>query len=85
MKIQGRVTWTLSERLGGGGFGQVFRATSDDGQLAAAKLVPKSPGAERELLFEQLSGVPNVVPIFDTAETGPSTMPERRPEGSWRR
>lgn len=69
VKIQGREVWTLSERLGGGGFGQVFRAVSDDGQLAAAKLVPKAPGAERELLFEQLSDVPNVVPIIDTAET----------------
>jgi hypothetical protein len=69
MKIQGRKLWTLSDRLGGGGFGQVFRAQSDDGEQAAAKLVPKAPGAERELLFEQLSGVPNVVPIIDTAET----------------
>jgi hypothetical protein len=69
VKIQGREVWTLSERLGGGGFGQVFRAVSDDGQLAAAKLVPKAPGAQRELLFEQLSDVPNVVPIIDTAET----------------
>ncbi len=69
VKIQGREAWTLSGRLGGGGFGQVFRARSDDGQLAAAKYVPKAPGAERELLFEQLSDVPNVVPIIDTAET----------------
>ena len=61
--------WTLAEHLGGGGFGQVFRAFSDEGLLAAAKLVPKAPGAERELLFEQLRDVPNVVPIIDLAET----------------
>lgn len=69
VKIQGAETWTLSTPLGSGGFGQVFLAEGPDGKHAAAKLVPKAPGAERELLFEQLNGVPNVVPVIDTAET----------------
>jgi len=34
-----------------------------------AKLVPKEPGAERELLFEDLGGARNVVPIIDSRET----------------
>lgn len=69
MRIEGRGGWLLSDRLGSGGFGQVFRAKADSGHVAAAKLVPKAPGAERELLFEQLNDVPNVVPIIDIAET----------------
>ena len=32
------------------------------------KLVPKVPGADRELLFEDLGRVPNVVPILDSGE-----------------
>ena len=33
-----------------------------------AKLIPKDPGAERELLFVDLSRVRNVVPIIDSGE-----------------
>ena len=32
------------------------------------KLIPKAPGAQRELLFEDLNDVPNVVPIIDKGE-----------------
>ncbi len=68
-----RHTWTLGPRLGDpSGFGQVFEATADDGTIGVVKLVPKEPGAERELLFEELSGVPNIVPIIDTGEAGDS-------------
>jgi serine/threonine protein kinase len=65
-----RKVWTLGARIGDrSGFGKVYEATADDGETAVAKLVPKEPGAERELLFEELSGVPNIVPIIDTGET----------------
>jgi len=61
--------WTLGERIGGGGFGQVFAARSETGDDAVAKLVPKAPGAEREMLFVNLSDVRNVVPVIDSGET----------------
>lgn len=64
-----RQEWLVGERLGGGGFGQVFGARSAAGDSAAVKLVPKAPGAERELLFEDLAGARNVVPIIDRGET----------------
>jgi eukaryotic-like serine/threonine-protein kinase len=60
----------LGEQIGRGGFGQVYVATGvTDGSVAVVKLVPKEPGAERELLFIDLSGVRNVVPIIDSGET----------------
>lgn len=64
-----RRTWVLGERIGGGGFGQVFLAHAEDASPAVAKLVPKQPGAQRELLFVELPGVRNVVPIIDSGET----------------
>jgi serine/threonine-protein kinase len=64
-----KTTWTLGPRIGDpSGFGQVFEASADDGTMGVVKLVPKEPGAARELLFEELSGVPNIVPIIDTGE-----------------
>lgn len=69
-EIQLRRRWTLGARIGDpSGFGQVFEAIADDGTVGVVKLVPKEPGAERELLFEDLVGVPNVVPIIDVGET----------------
>jgi serine/threonine-protein kinase len=67
--IQLEQKWTLGSQIGGGGFGRVFEATSESGQSAALKLVRKEPGAERELLFVDLTGVRNVVPIVDSGET----------------
>ncbi|WBB66908.1 serine/threonine-protein kinase [Micromonospora sp. WMMD812] len=61
--------WTLGEQVGGGGFGRVLEASSDQVPNAVAKLVPKGPGAERELLFVDLAGARNVVPIIDRGET----------------
>jgi len=61
--------WTLGDRIGGGGFGQVFTAQSATGESAVAKLVPKAPGAEREMLFVNLAGVRHVVPVIDSGET----------------
>ena len=60
--------WTLGERIGGGGFGEVYAARASDCDSAVAKLVPKAPGAQRELLFVNLEGVRNVVPIIDSGE-----------------
>ena len=69
-EIQLRRRWALGARIGDpSGFGQVFEAIADDGTVGVVKLVPKEPGAERELLFEDLRGVPNVVPIIDVGET----------------
>jgi eukaryotic-like serine/threonine-protein kinase len=65
-----RKTWELGTRIGDrSGFGKVYKAVADDGETGVAKLVPKEPGADRELLFEELRDVPNIVPIIDTGET----------------
>ncbi len=59
--------WQIGDAIGRGGFGRVHEAT--DGQVkAAAKFVPKAKGADRDLLAEELSDVPNVVPILDSGE-----------------
>lgn len=69
-EVQLRCRWTLGDRIGDpSGFGQVFEATCEDGAVGVVKLVPKEPGAEREMLFEELTDVPNVVPIIDIGET----------------
>jgi eukaryotic-like serine/threonine-protein kinase len=60
--------WTVGARIGSGGFGQVFAAENKDGLDAAVKLVPKAPGANRELLFVDLKDVRGVVPIIDSGE-----------------
>lgn len=64
--------WTLGERIGSGGFGQVYGAHSPNFEPAVAKLVPKARGGQRELLFADLTDVRNVVPIIDSGETGDS-------------
>ncbi|GGN23638.1 hypothetical protein GCM10011609_76550 [Lentzea pudingi] len=62
--------WSIGDRIGEGGYGQVYEATSAQGEQAVAKLVPKEPGAEREALFgNDLSGVRHVVPVIDQGET----------------
>jgi len=63
--------WLLGDQIGGGGFGKVFAASSGD-QQAAVKLVPKDPGADRELLFVHLGDIRNVIPIIDHGEYGDS-------------
>ena len=69
MRLGGR-EWTLGERIDRGGFGQVYIASSPDYEFpAVAKMVPKTPGAQRELLFVDLGGAHNVVPIIDSGET----------------
>jgi len=68
MRLELVRNWNVGERIGGGGFGQVYTVTSNDTE-AVAKLVPKEPGADRELLFVDLAGVRNVVPIIENGET----------------
>jgi serine/threonine-protein kinase len=60
--------WILGALLHEGGFGRVFAAEAEDGSAVAVKLVPKEPGASRELLFEPLSGLPNIIPVLDLGE-----------------
>ncbi|MFA5308222.1 MAG: serine/threonine-protein kinase [Dehalococcoidales bacterium] len=60
--------WQIGNPIASGGFGKVYEAKADDGSPAVIKLVPKSPGASRELLFEELSGLPNIMPVLDTGE-----------------
>ena len=60
--------WQLGDELASGGFGHVYEAEADDGSAAVVKLVPKAPGASRELLFEELSGLSNIIPILDSGE-----------------
>ncbi len=63
-------TWRLGPQIGDrSGFGPVFEAVDGAGTKAAAKFVPKEPGADRELLFVDLADVPNIVPILDSGET----------------
>jgi hypothetical protein len=65
--VRGERAWKLGDQLNRGGMGQVFEAEASD-PPAVVKLVPKAPGAERELLFANPEGVPNVVPIWDEGE-----------------
>ena len=60
--------WHIGEELNSGGFGRVYLGCSADGDEVVIKLVPKVPGAGREILFEDLDGVPNVVPVLDRGE-----------------
>jgi serine/threonine-protein kinase len=57
----------MGDQIDKGGFGKVYAATSG-GEEAALKLVPKTPGADRELLFVDLGKVRNIVPIIDSGE-----------------
>src|SRR3954447_14596941 len=61
------VRWVVGDRIGAGGFGQVFAVASGTDQ-AVAKFVPKTQGADRELLFVRLDGVRNAVPVIDSGE-----------------
>ena len=43
-------------------------ARSIAGETVVIKLIPKAPGADREILFEDLDGISNVVPVIDRGE-----------------
>ena len=66
--IELKMKWQIGSQLDSGGFGKIYMAKADDGSDAVVKLVPKTPGAGRELLFEELTGKPNVLPILDIGE-----------------
>ncbi|WP_405863431.1 protein kinase domain-containing protein [Streptomyces sp. NBC_00005] len=68
MRLALNKEWAVGARIGGGGFGAVFEAEDTAGEKAAVKLVPKAPGTEREMLFTDLDGVRNVVPVIDSGE-----------------
>ena len=59
--------WRLGDEIGSGGFGRVYVAEADDGFVGVAKLVPKTPGSDRELLFENLEEKIPIrnIPIMD--------------------
>jgi serine/threonine protein kinase len=63
-----RQTWQLGAEMTKGGFGRIYTAEAEDGSQVVVKLIPKAPGASRELLFEPLSGLPNIIPILDSGE-----------------
>lgn len=62
-------TWIISEEIGSGGFGKVYRGTSGHGIIGAIKFIPKDKGAGRDLLAADLSGVENVIHIIDQGES----------------
>ncbi|WP_049576583.1 serine/threonine-protein kinase [Streptomyces sp. SBT349] len=68
MRLALNKDWIVGARIGDGGFGAVFEAEDTAGERAAVKLVPKAPGTEREMLFTDLDGVRNVVPVIDSGE-----------------
>jgi eukaryotic-like serine/threonine-protein kinase len=67
--IELQQAWKIGERIGGGGFAEVFSA-SDGATDAAAKFIPKEPGAEREMLLADVGDARNVVPVLDFGEDG---------------
>jgi serine/threonine-protein kinase len=68
MRLALNKEWAVGTPIGDGGFGAVYEAENTTGEKAAVKLVPKAPGTEREMLFTNLDGVRNVVPVIDSGE-----------------
>ncbi len=60
--------WSVGQQVGSGGFGRVHVVESDGLAPHVAKFIPKDSGAKRELLFPELSGIRNVVPVVETGE-----------------
>ena len=64
--------WLIREPIGSGGFGNVFLAERGSKQ-AVIKVVPKDPGASRELLFaDDLRHLTHIVPVIGTSEAADS-------------
>jgi serine/threonine-protein kinase len=60
--------WLVGDRISSGGMAEVWEVTSGS-EEGAAKLIPKAPGADRELLFVDVAAT-NVVPVIDRGEHG---------------
>ncbi len=67
-KIKLENEWEIGPQIGDGGFGTVFEASGDVCENAAAKFVPIEPGADRELLFTNLSPSRFRIPILEKGE-----------------
>ena len=61
-------TWTLGEIIAKGGFGAVYEASGPHHEPVVAKLIGKTPATDRELLFVDLAGMPNIIPVIDSGE-----------------
>lgn len=68
--IELQCKWNIGPEITKGGFGRIYEAKDEKGLQAVIKLVPKAPGASRELLFEPVSVHPNIIPILDSGEWG---------------
>lgn len=66
--IELRGKWKIGHEITRGGFGKIYETKDENGSQAVIKLVPKVSGASRELLFEPISGYPNIIPILDSGE-----------------
>lgn len=66
--IELRGKWKIGQEIVRGGFGKIFETEDENGSQAVIKLVPKDPGASRELLFESISSYSNIIPILDSGE-----------------
>ncbi len=66
--IELRHKWIIGPQIAEGGFSRIYEATDEHGLQAVIKLVPKAPGAARELLFEPVSSLRNIIPIVDSGE-----------------
>jgi serine/threonine-protein kinase len=66
--IELRRKWNVGLEIAEGGFGKICEAEDENGLQAVIKLVPKAPGASRELLFESVSDHSNIIPILDYGE-----------------
>jgi serine/threonine protein kinase len=62
-----RLEWKIGDQLDAGGFGKIYLVDGD--QDVVVKLVPKDPGADREFIMDDLSGVRNVMPLLDRGQT----------------
>lgn len=65
--------WIKGGEIGAGGFGRVFEAKGERGEIAVLKFVKKERGGAREqLVAKNVSGLRGVMPIWDFGETDDS-------------
>ena len=71
--------WTLRSPLGAGAFGETWRATRDDGAVAAVKVVRTPPGAELKALARLFH--PAIPTLLDAATSAPWFMAQELAPG----